>query len=118
MENKKIEIATIVNRESMTTDEPAYLVKSVEFIGVTNDIGDVISFISNCKVNQLAVQIIPGNKKDLLKLQHRILLDDEIANSWDTDRLIIPQKNMDYNIMERVHQGSHLFGLLRERGCF
>lgn len=116
MENEKIEIATIVSKGDMSADEAAYLVKSAEFIGVTNDMGDVVNFVNDCKEKQLAVQIIPGNKDELLKLQHRILLDDEITNSWETGRVIIPQKNTEYNLVERVHNVPNLFGMLKERG--
>lgn len=101
MENKQIKIVDRVRKEAQV-DEKAFLVLSPMHIGVTNELGDVIEFLRRCQDKRIPIQIIPGYREELLELQQRILLMDEVRNSIGANRLTTPKQMDDYNLIERI----------------
>ena len=102
-----MKLITIVDRVAQV-DEPALLVMSADLIGVTNEMGDVLAFISECQKENVAVKIIPGYKEDLLDLEHRVLLMDEVENSMGGKKITNPKRMENYNLIERTTQASNM----------
>lgn len=94
-ENEKEKIQVI------SVEDKALLVLTNKYVGVTDNLNDIMGVIKECQNGEKPIEIIPGYKSRLLNLQHSILLMDEVCNSLGKEEIAIPDKVNDYNLTER-----------------
>lgn len=88
-------------------DELGYLMVTDRAIGVTNSLEDVLGYIQKHGEMGEAIRILPGYKDDLLQLQHRFLLQDTLSSNISGDKIEIPPRFTEWNLVQRESQDSN-----------
>lgn len=91
----------VLNNVNGDVDEPAYLLVANDFVGVTDDLAEMVLFIEENAKQGSTYQSTKGYKNELLGMQQRIFLIDESLRDMQSDVILVPEKQPDYNIVPR-----------------
>lgn len=111
MENKENIIKNVNENQNSNVEEIAYLMCNKEHIGVSNNIKDLIEYFT-IMPEHMPTQIMKGSKDELLSLEQRLMIIEALEDNLYTDKLVIPDRFDDYNLIDRKQPKKTFFTVL------
>lgn len=92
-------------------EEMAYLILSSSHIGVSDSLEDIFGHIETLPEEE-CIRIIKGTKDQLLSLEQKILIFDQLNDNPYENVLTVPERLEDYNLINRKPTNKKLFTAL------